>query len=103
MKAFNGFLSGGSRFKSVERVRLAISSGGVAIPDEGNGSRRVAEASLEESAAHDLVRYHQSCQGLTERHISLNNTSDSQTTHRLVDGEGETASDRLVHGKGREN
>ena len=30
----------------------------------------MTKASLEETAAHDLVWYHQCCQGLTENHMS---------------------------------
>jgi len=41
----------------------------VVIPDEGNSSRGVAEAGLEESVAHNLVRDHQGCQGLTDTRL----------------------------------
>jgi len=77
VEAFNGLLGGDSCFESAGRIRLAISRGRLVIPDESNGSRRVTEASLEESAAHDLVRYHQSRQGLTEQHVSSNDTSET--------------------------
>ena len=77
-----------------------MSSSRVVVPDEGNSSRGVAEAGLEESAAHNLVRDHQGCQGLTEHRISSNDVSDSRNTDRLVDGERKTANDCLTRGRG---
>ena len=77
MKALNSLLSGGSRFESVGRIRLAIPYNRLIIPDKGDGSRRMTEASLEESTTHDLVRCHQSCQGLAEHHISSNDISEA--------------------------
>ena len=65
MKAFDGLFGSSSCFKPVGRVNLVMSNSRVVVPDEGNSSRGVAEAGLEESAAHNLVRNHQGCQGLT--------------------------------------
>ena len=61
MKAFDGFLGGGSCFKSVGRIRLALSCNRLVVPDKSNSSGRMAEASLKESATHDIVWCHQSC------------------------------------------
>ena len=44
---------------------MAISCDRRVIPDESDGSRRMTEASLEESTAHDLMRCHQCRQCLT--------------------------------------
>ena len=55
-------------------MSMVTSSSRAVVPDEGNGPRGVAETGLEESAAHNLVRYHQGCQGLTEYQISPNET-----------------------------
>jgi len=77
MKTFNSFLGGGSRFESVRRIRLALRRSRLVIPDESDGSRGMTEASLKESATHDLVWSHKSSQGLGEDHISFNDVYDT--------------------------
>ena len=69
---------------------MTTSRGRRAIPDESNGSRRMAEASLEESATHDLVGCHQCCQCLTEHHVNSSDTNKARSTNRFVDGERKT-------------